>query len=93
MHIRFFVDPETEQPHIHEHGVGEDEVRQVLLGRGDDFAGTGRSRIRFGRTRAGRYLKVIYVPDKKRDSVFVITAYDLRGKALKAFRKRQRRKR
>ena len=71
----------------------EEEVRQVLVRRGDDFQGRRSSRIRFGQTLAGRYLKVIYVPDEERDSVFVITAYDLRGKAMKAFRRRQRRKR
>jgi hypothetical protein len=92
MRLRFHIDPETGQPHIYEHGVREEEVRQVLVGRGDDFRGSGKSRICFGQTAAGRYLKVIYVPDPERDSVFVITAFDLRGKAIKAFRRRHRRK-
>jgi hypothetical protein len=35
---------------------------------------------------------VIYVPDPEPDSVFVITAYDLTGKSLAAFRKRRRKK-
>ena len=48
--------------------------------------------IRFGQTLAGRYLKVIFVPDLERDSIFVITAYDLKGKGLRAFRRRQRRR-
>ena len=91
MDLRFHVDPETSEPHIYDHGVTEEEVRQVLVRRGDDFRGRGKSRIRFGQTLAGRYLKVIYVPDEERDSVFVITAYDLKGKAVKAFRRRQRR--
>jgi hypothetical protein len=51
------------------------------------------SRIKLGQTAAGRYLQVIYVPDLDPDSVFVITAYELRGKAKTAFRRRQRRKR
>jgi hypothetical protein len=92
MEIRFYIDPDLEQPHIYEHGVNEEEVRQVLMGRGDDFRGRKKSRIKFGQTLAGRYLKVIYQPEKIRDSVFVITAYDIKGKALKAFRRRQRRK-
>jgi hypothetical protein len=92
MEMRFCLDPETDQPHIFEHGVTEEEVREVLVRSGDDFRGRRDARIRFGQTLAGRYLKVIYVPDEERDSVFVITAYDLRGKALKAFRRRQRRK-
>jgi hypothetical protein len=47
-----------------------------------------------GRTKAGRYLKVIYVPDEPPssvdDSVFVITAYRLSGKELAAFKRRIR---
>ena len=62
MEIRFYVDVETGQPHIYEHGVTEEEVYHI------------------------------YVPDEERDSLFVITAYDLMGKALKAFRRRQRRR-
>jgi hypothetical protein len=93
MDMRFCIDPETNQPHIFEHGVTEEEVRQVLVGGGDDFQGRRKSRIRFGQTLTGRYLKVVYVPDEEGDGVFVITAYDLKGKALKAFRRRQRRKR
>ncbi len=92
MDLRFHIDPETGEPHIFAHGVTEEEVRQVLVRRGDDFRGSRNARIRFGQTFAGRYLKVIYVPDAERDRVFVITAYDLRGKALRAFRRRQRRK-
>jgi murein tripeptide amidase MpaA len=45
-----------------------------------------------GRTHNGRYLRVIYVPDPEPNSVFVITAYDLSGKPLSAYRRRQRRK-
>jgi hypothetical protein len=43
-------------------------------------------------TYAGRYLRVIYVPDPEPDSVFVITAYELMGKPLKAYRRRSRRR-
>lgn len=48
--------------------------------------------MKLGQTAAGLYLQVIYVPDADPASVFVITAYELRGKAKKAFRRRQRRK-
>ena len=30
MELRFWLDPETDLPHIFDHGVSEDEVRQVL---------------------------------------------------------------
>jgi hypothetical protein len=92
MKIRFHLDPETGQPHLFEHGVTEDEVRQVLRSPGEDRAGEEGSRVAIGQTLAGRYLKVIYARDAVADSVFVITAYDLRGKPLKAYRRRQKRR-
>ena len=70
----------------------EDEVWSVLLSRGEDLPGRDNSRIKLGQTSAGRYLQVIYVPDEDPESLFVITAYELRGKAKTAFRHRQRRK-
>ena len=41
-----------------------------------------------GQTDTGRYLRVIYARDPKPDSIFVITAYELEGKPLKAYRRR-----
>jgi hypothetical protein len=93
MDIRFHSDPETGQFHIFDHGVTEDEVRQVLRKPGEDRAGDEDSRVAIGQTAAGRYLKVIYVRDAVGPGVFVITAYDLTGKPLKAYRRRQRRRR
>ena len=93
MDTRFLMDPDTGQPHIYGHGVTEEEVRQVLQGRGEDRPGTANSRVKLGQTVAGRYLRVVYTQDPEPQSVFVITAFDLRGKPLKAFRRRQRRKR
>lgn len=92
MEIRYYLDPDTGQPHIYSHGVTEAEVEQLLNGPGEDFPGARNSRMKLGQTAAGRYLQVIYVPDKEPGSVFVITAYELRGKAKKAFRWRQGRK-
>ncbi|MDQ1301488.1 MAG: hypothetical protein QG637_1410 [Chloroflexota bacterium] len=88
--IRFYRDPHTELPHIYGHGVTEDEVQEVLTRPGEDRQGEEGARIAVGQTRAGRYLRVIYVPDPEPGSVFVITAYDLRGKPLSAYRKRRR---
>jgi hypothetical protein len=59
---------------------------------GDDFPAARDSRMKLGQTLAGRYLQVIYVPDEDPDSIFVITAYELHGKAKKAFRRRRRRR-
>jgi hypothetical protein len=43
-----------------------------------------------GQTNAGRYLFVLYKPSD--DGVFVITAYELKGNDLTAFRRRRRRR-
>jgi len=92
MNVRFYVDPEGEAPHIHKHGVDEEEVVDVLLSPGEDRLGREDSRVVIGKTRAGRYLRVIYVPDPEPERVFVITAYELRGKPLFAYRRRLRKK-
>jgi hypothetical protein len=57
------------------------------------IAGHEGSRIALGQTASGRYLRVIYVPDPEPDSVFVITAYELAGKPLAAYRRRRKKKR
>lgn len=92
MNVRFYLDPETGQPHIHGHGVTEDEVVDVLLSSGEDRPGREGARIAIGRARTGRYLRVIYVPDTEPEGIFVITAYELRGKSLTAYRRRRRRR-
>ena len=92
MEARYYRDADTGQPHIHRHGVSAAEVEEVLRGPGEDLPGARDSRMKLGQTSAGRYLQVIYVPDEDPNRVFVITAYELQGKAKKAFRRRQRRK-
>jgi hypothetical protein len=90
MNIRFFIDPHTDLPHIYGHQVHESEVEDVLANASEDRPGKEGSRVAIGRTRDGRYLRVIYVPDPIPDSVFVITAYELTGKPLRAYRRRRR---
>jgi hypothetical protein len=92
MNLRFYVDPETGAPHIHAHSVDEHEVEEVLRSPTEDRPGRQASRVAIGRTDGGRYLRVIYTPDQAPSSVFVITAYELKGKPLRAFRRRNRRK-
>lgn len=92
MRIRYFIDPVTDEPHIYGHDVIETEVEEILLKPGEDRPGSDGSRLAIGRTSGGRYLRVIYVPDPAPKSVFVITAYTLRGKPLLAYRRRKRRK-
>lgn len=92
MRLRFYVDSRTGQPHIYGHNVTEAEVEEVLTDAGEDRPGEEGARIALGRTEAGRYLRVVYVPDPEPDSVFVITAYTLEGKPLTAYKRRRRKK-
>lgn len=92
MEIRFYIDPESELPHTSKHGVRESEVIEVIESPLEDGSGTEGTRVAIGQTEAGRFLKVIYVPEAKPESVFVITAYELGPKALKALRRRMRRR-
>ena len=91
MKIRFCIDPRTGEPHIRNHSVAEAEVEDELREPGEDRPGREGSRIAIGQTEEGRYLKVVYVPDPHPESIFVITAYELRGKPLAAFRRRRKR--
>jgi hypothetical protein len=92
MKVRFYIDPQTKEPHIYSHNVTEDEVDDILSRPGEDRPGREGSRVAIGQTKVGRYLRVIYVPDPEQDSVFVITAYELRGKPLLAYRRRSKRR-
>ncbi len=90
MKIRYYTDSETGLPHIYKHSITESETEDILRKPGEERIGKEGSRIAIGQTRAGRYLRVIYVPDP--ESVFVITAIELTGKPLFAFKRRQRKK-
>jgi hypothetical protein len=91
MEVRFHLDPDTGLPHVYRHGVSEDEAEYVLRHPGQDRPGRDRSRHALGQTASGRYLRVIYVPDERGDGVFVVTAWELRGNELRAYRRRRRR--
>ena len=92
MKIRFYIDPETGLPHLYDHEVDESEVEDILRKPGEDRPGADGARIAIGQTNAGRYLRVIYVRDPEPNSVFVITAYELDGKPLLAYRRRRQKK-
>lgn len=87
MLVRFYIDSETDLPHIYKHDVDETDVEEVLYNVVEDRQGRDGSRIAIGQTSSGRYLRVIYVPEP--DSVFVVTAYELTPKALAAFKRRR----
>ena len=62
----------TEREERNKHGVTEEEAEEVLFNPGEDRPGDRGSRVAIGQTRAGRYLRIIYVSDPEPDSVFVI---------------------
>lgn len=90
MKIRFYIDPETDLPHIYNHSVSEDEIEDILSRPGEDRPGGEGSRVAIGQTKTGRYLRVIYVQEVASNSAFVITAYELKGKPLFAYRRRKK---
>ena len=93
LNIRLWRDPETGHLHNYAHGFEEHEVvEDVLKSPVEDRPGRQGSRVPIGRTRGGRYLRVIYVPDPEPNFVFVITAYELIGKPPIAYRRRMRRR-
>lgn len=92
MIVRFYIDPETGEPHIYNHEISEEEVEDVLRHPGEDRPGREGSRSAIGQTDSGRHLRVIYVTDPDPGSVFVITAYDLTGRQLVAYRRRRRKR-
>ena len=82
--VRYNLDPDTGLPHIYGHGITGDEVEYVLRNPGETRAGSDDSKHALGQTAAGRYIRVIYVPDPVGDDVFAVTAYELSGNQLKA---------
>ena len=90
MELRYNWDHDRDLPHIAAHGVDETEVAEVLRRPLENLPGKRNSRIMIGRTAAGRLLLVICVPDDDGDGIFVVTAYDLVGKPLKAHNRRMR---
>jgi hypothetical protein len=93
MNLRFHINPDTGEPHIYDHRVDEVEVTDVLRKPLEEIRGRKDGNIAHGQTRAGRYLKVIYVRDTHGDGIFVVTAYDLPPRQVQALKRRLRRRR
>ncbi|MDB5301797.1 MAG: hypothetical protein JWO87_3460 [Phycisphaerales bacterium] len=93
MRLRFYIDEDTELPHIYQHNITEQEVREVLRSPLEQIKGRRDSLIALGRTRAGRYLKVIFSPDEDGEGIFVITAFEPTDNEVHALRRRLRRRR
>jgi Domain of unknown function (DUF4258) len=92
LNIRYHIDADTGQPHIYGHNVTEKEVEEILRRPIENRPGDRGSRVYLGKTGGGRWLRVIVSIDWDGQGVFVITAYDLRGKSLKALRRRMKKR-
>jgi len=90
--IRYYRNPETGEPHIYDHEVGEDEVEEVLINPREDLPSRNNSRSVIGQTSDGRYLRVIAVRDAAPGSIFIVTAYELSPRQLAAYRRRRRKR-
>lgn len=53
MKIRYYIDPETDVPHIYNHGVSEGDVEDVMFNPGEDRPGKDGARVVIGQTRGG----------------------------------------
>ena len=78
MDVRSYLDPETDEPHIHNHGIAEEEVVEALPSSSEDRPGRDGCRIFIGRTLAGKHLRVV----RELDSVLVMAAHELAGEPL-----------
>ena len=92
MKIRFLREPGTNIAHIESHGVSEQEAHEVFANPIEDGQAKNGARAIIGRTRGGRIVRLVYVNDPEPESVFVITGMPVRQKALKALRRRMRRR-
>jgi hypothetical protein len=90
--VRFNRNPNGE-PHIHDHHVEVSEVLEALADTLDAVPGRGGTTAVIGRTRGGRVLKVLHAPSRDGDGIFVVTAYDLPAKQLRAVNRKLRRRR
>jgi hypothetical protein len=97
MEIRYYrsrwtkAEPPRYVPHIWVYDVVGVEVRAVLTHAGEDLPACDGARMALGQIKEReRFLRVIYVPDAETGAIFVIAAFTLRGKVLKACRARQR---
>jgi len=75
--FRFYVDPDSQEPHIYKHQVTEQEIVEIFTARSyfERLRADGSYEL-IARLRSARCLRVAY---RKFDSngIFVITAYDI----------------
>ena len=76
MTLKFYIDLETGEPHFQNHGVSEEEVRQILAHPGLVLKGGRNSPFgAMGQTTSGRYLKIWSTPRAERSAVFSLSLH------------------
>ena len=82
MKIKYYIDPDTNEPHIYKHEVEKAEIMDFFTEiKYFEFIRKDKSFESYGRLKTGRYLQVAY--RKERDNtIFVITAYDIEDKEI-----------
>lgn len=91
MNLRFFINPQTGEPHIDDHNVSEEEVEDVLDRPTETVPGRDGTFVAYGQSGAGRWLKVIYAIEGPPARAYrVITAYEPRPKTIRALRRRRK---
>jgi len=82
--FRFYIDPETSEPHVYKHEVKEQEIIEIFTER------SYFERIRqdgsfeaIARTSSRRYLRIAF--RRTEEEFFIITAYDIEDKETIAF--------
>jgi len=80
--LKFYIDTETNEPHIYKHEISEaeiveffQEIKYLERKRND------KSYEAFGRIHSNRFLHVVYRKEAA-DVFFIITAYDIEDKEL-----------
>lgn len=84
MKFRFYIDPDTNEPHVYKHEVKEQEIIEVFTER------SYFERIRqdgsfeaIARTDQRRFLRIAF--RRTGEEIFIITAYDIEDKETIAF--------
>jgi len=91
--LDFYIDPETGEPHIYQHGVNEKEVAEVLSGDGLRWHAGNEKWCVVGKTGTGRILQIIFIQvEQPSETTFVITAYPPKKDLATAYRRRMKKK-
>ncbi len=76
MNFEFFIHPETNDRHIYDHDVSEEEIEEAFSVSHFTQRRKDGSYMAYSRLKSGRYLKIIF-RKLSNELYYIITAYDL----------------